>query len=227
LNLHFHLTFTTLSFPATKIYVKNTISIQAPYKKAIIKYFQSDIETIDFSKNIEAVQTINDFVSNKTNGLIKEFLQENDVSDKTSMVLVNCIHFKGLWVTPFKKDQTAIGKFQLADGTTRMTDFMFTEGYFKLDVVEALENAFVVELPYVNSSLTFTLVVPQEVDGLGKVVAAARVYDWSKLSAKMQEQNIKVFMPKFNATFKQFLSNVMKNVSRTMTIIFGLYHGFI
>jgi serine protease inhibitor len=129
------------------------------------------------------------------------------------MVMVNCIHFKGLWVTPFIKNRTGSGDFQMADGTKKMTDMMFTTGNFRFNLVKDLENAYVVELPYVNSSLTFTLVVPLKNDGLKKVVAAARIYDWSKLSTKLRKTKAEIFMPKFNATYKQFFSNIFKNVS--------------
>jgi serine protease inhibitor len=142
-------------------------------------------------------------------------LQETDVSSNTALIIINCIYFKGLWVKPFKKDATRRREFQLADGTKKMTDMMYIEGDFKFDQVKELEDAYVVELPYVKSSMTFTLVVPttNENDRLKKLVAAARLYDWSKLSKKLSETQVEVLVPKFNATFKQFLNNVMKNVS--------------
>jgi serpin B len=176
-----------------------------------MKYFQSDIETMDFDKSQETVKAINDFVSNKTHGMIENMLQSGDISEETSAVLVNCIYFKGRWAKPFDKNLTKSAEFKLADGSRKTTDIMLTTGFFQFASPEVFNGADIVELPYLNSTLTFTVVLPQEVDGLSKVVATARAYDWTKLPTKMTKMNI--YLPKFNATFKQFLNGPFKKVT--------------
>jgi serpin B len=177
-----------------------------------MKYFQSDIEAMDFAKEEEAIKAINDYISMKTHGMIENMLQSGDVSDKTSAVLVNCIYFKGLWLTPFNKNLTKSGEFQLADGTTKTVDFMFAKGEFKLAFLDEFVDAAIIELPYVNSTLTFTIVLPRQADGLGKVAETARTFDWTKLSSKLRKMKSEVTLPKFNATFKQYMNPALINV---------------
>lgn len=61
-------------------------------------------------------RSINKWASDKTNGLIPEFLKTTLRS--SSIFLMNALYFKGTWAEKFDKALTAEGDFYNADGTT-------------------------------------------------------------------------------------------------------------
>ncbi|KAG5667551.1 hypothetical protein PVAND_015530 [Polypedilum vanderplanki] len=195
-----------------KIYVDKKLSLQNNFKTAIQKYFNSGIETVDFAQKFQSVQTINDFISNSTHGMIQNVMTPDELDSQTSMILVNCIYFKGAWVNPFNKNNTEQMDFKLDKINTTKIDFMKIKTDFKYGAVDTLNGAKVVELPYVNSSVTLTLILPQEVDGLKNLITAARNYDWSKLSENLKNKKVLLIMPKFNATFGLNLNQAIENM---------------
>ena len=59
---------------ANKIFTSKNIDIKESYKELTSLYFKSEVDQIDFSKNIEAAKTVNDWCSEKTNNKIKELI---------------------------------------------------------------------------------------------------------------------------------------------------------
>jgi serine protease inhibitor len=66
----------------------------------------------------QARQTINGWVSTQTADRINNLLPPGSVDDTTRMVLVNAIHLKLPWASPFQASQTQNASFTRADGTT-------------------------------------------------------------------------------------------------------------
>ena len=76
--------------------------------------YQADANTLDLSK-LEAVDTINRWVRQKTQDKIPEIVGPADVTASLA-ILTNAVYFKGGWDYKFEKDQTKEGDFHLAGG---------------------------------------------------------------------------------------------------------------
>jgi serpin B len=72
----------------------------------------------------QAVVAINDWVSAETAGKITNLLSPSDVDSSTAMVLVDALHVKFPWESPFDPSMTAPATFTRADGTTVSPSFM-------------------------------------------------------------------------------------------------------
>lgn len=57
-------------------------------------------------------------------GMIQGFLQEGTLGAMTRLVLVNAIHFKGLWQLPFPEAATRQRIFHKLDGSTVVVPMM-------------------------------------------------------------------------------------------------------
>jgi serpin B len=68
--------------------------------------------------------SINGWVSTATADKINNLLPEGSIDDLTRMVLVNAIHLKFPWATPFVATATAPASFTRGDGTTVSSPFM-------------------------------------------------------------------------------------------------------
>lgn len=65
-----------------------------------------------------AAGAINDWVAGRTAGMIKQIVDPSYFSDATILAVVNTVHLKVAWQTPFDPSATASRPFTLGDGTT-------------------------------------------------------------------------------------------------------------
>ena len=80
---------------ANRLYAQSAYKLQQDYLKLVQTSFQADIKLEDFqNESAKVVQTINTWVEEQTNKLIRNLLSPKDVSPDTRLILVNCIYFK-------------------------------------------------------------------------------------------------------------------------------------
>ena len=75
------------------LFVEKHLQILAEFKEKARALYQAEAFTADFLQPCQAKKLINDYVSNQTQGKIKELI--SDLDTDTLMVLVNYIYFKG------------------------------------------------------------------------------------------------------------------------------------
>ncbi len=56
--------------------------------------------------SVSAARSINDWVSSKTHGLIRDLVQPSNVNGATRLVIVNAIYFKANWKYQFEPRNT-------------------------------------------------------------------------------------------------------------------------
>jgi serpin B len=80
---------------ANRLYGQKAYKIQQDYLNLVQKSFQADIKLEDFLNESEkVVQTINTWVEDQTNNLIRNLLSSDDITPDTRLVLISCIYFK-------------------------------------------------------------------------------------------------------------------------------------
>ena len=101
--------------------------------------------------------TINDWVSEQTEGRIEDLIPQGVIDDLTRLVLTNAIYFNAAWLYPFDEELTADGTFHLLDGSETIVPMMSqTEsfGYLDGDGYQAIE------LPYDGGELAMVIMLP-------------------------------------------------------------------
>lgn len=84
---------------ANHIYVKNDHELKADFQEVADKVFHSGVEKVNFMESVDAAKVINQFVDEKTKGNIKTIVKPSMFDQNTSVVLVNAVSFKSLWVS--------------------------------------------------------------------------------------------------------------------------------
>ncbi|MBQ9557966.1 MAG: hypothetical protein IJU94_05100 [Clostridia bacterium] len=97
--------------------------VKAEYKEKIKNY---NAEYFEFSGNVG--KKLNEWVSEKTNGLIPKMLQEGYDTDNIAMMLVNALYFRGVWQVAFSEEKTSKAVFTTANGNEVKKDFMISSG---------------------------------------------------------------------------------------------------
>ena len=154
------------------------------------------LQPVDTDDGGAAAKIINDWVSQRTRGLIPEIVNADSVQDQ-SLVIVNTVYLKADWVAPFDPELTSDRAFTTADGTTVTAPFMGDRSYRRY---VQLEGADAVELPYKGRELAMWLVVPHDHDGLAAVEASLSAEALTELGGIATTGDVFVRMPKWEQT---------------------------
>ena len=172
----------------------------AQYLDTLAVNYDAGINILDFEQDSDgAIDTINGWVSDKTNSKITDLLAPGSLDSTTRLVLTNALYFYGSWASSFNNDSTQPAPFTLADSSTASVPTMNAEGgygYYETADFQA------VDLPYDGGSLAMTIVLPAP----GKMadVRTAMTGAWlADLQTKMPVGATQVYLalPKFKFTW--------------------------
>uniref|UniRef100_A0A914PSH4 Serpin domain-containing protein n=1 Tax=Panagrolaimus davidi TaxID=227884 RepID=A0A914PSH4_9BILA len=86
---------------ANRLFIFEKVSLLASYKKLVNEAFNGGIQEMQNLTTDKAVKEINKFVHDSTDGMIKEIVTEDAISN-VLLVLINAVYFCGFWETPFE-----------------------------------------------------------------------------------------------------------------------------
>jgi serpin B len=121
--------------------------------------YGAGLRILDFIAEAEKSRlTINDWVSDQTEGRITDLIPQGVITELTRLVLTNAIYFNAAWAYPFDEDMTADNPFYFLDGgqvivpmMKQTESFGYTEG----------EGYQAVELPYDGDELSMVILLPE------------------------------------------------------------------
>lgn len=165
-------------------------------------------------------RSINKWASDKTNGLIPEFLKTT--LEDPSIFLMNALYFKGTWTEKFDKALTAEGDFYNADGTTghpmmmkSAPDYPFIGGYDD-------NGASWASLWYGNGAYELVLILPDRNVTLAdylKVMDKKIIYDFTYGVWDACEGTI--ILPKFELSNELKLKDIMNSLGIRKAFVDG------
>ena len=156
--------------------------------------YGAGLRALDFVNAPEESRiTINDWVSEQTEGRIEDLIPEGTIDALTRLVLTNAIYFNAAWQFPFNEDATTDGSFYLLDGGEVIVPMMTqTEsfGYTRGDDYQA------VELPYDDQELSMIILLPGvgQFENFESSMGYRRV---TEIISSLARQQVNLTMPKF------------------------------
>ena len=106
---------------ANSLWAKQDINFNSDFLQTTEDFYKATVTNLDFS-DPGAVNAINDWVRQSTNGKIDAIVQQINPDDV--MFLINAIYFKGKWTKEFDPKQTTIGQFYLTTGEQKQHPLM-------------------------------------------------------------------------------------------------------
>ena len=127
---------------ANAIFVGNNVTLKKDFAQTFMDYYRGNSINVDFSSR-DAVDAVNRWASENTNGLIKNLIQKFD--PLTVAAIANAIYFSDRWSREFDSGQTKDGVFH-APGLDTTASFMLREGdaqtYYEDSRVQAMPLRF-------------------------------------------------------------------------------------
>ncbi|MBA7560762.1 hypothetical protein ES708_02393 [subsurface metagenome] len=156
--------------------------------------YGAGLRVLDFiGATEESRVTINDWVSDQTEGRIEDLIPAGLISPLTRLVLTNAIYFNAAWEYPFEEDMTEDGVFYRLDGgevTVPMMRQTESFGYAEGDGYQA------VELPYDGGELSMVILLPVSgrFETFEETLDAAQV---DGIIGSLENRQVSLTMPKF------------------------------
>ncbi|XP_050581079.1 antichymotrypsin-2-like isoform X4 [Bombus affinis] len=199
---------------ANKAFIATDLNLKPSYKDLTEVYFRSASQLVNFIPNKEAANTINSWVEKNTNNLIKELITPDDIDERTKLVLVNAIYFKGQWKNKFNLKLTKDMPFHTSKVEVKNVPTMYRRGKYKYGDLVDLNAKFVV-IPYKGDEFSMVIILPNEIDGLSDVQKKLQNTSLTNILSQGHEEEVNLWLPKFKMESMLKLNDVLKEMGLT------------
>ncbi|OQR73412.1 serpin B9-like [Tropilaelaps mercedesae] len=200
---------------ANRMYVRKSSPLDPTYVDQLESTFNGNAVNVDFARNEVIKNEINDFVEQKTDGLIHEILKK-PLDKDTAMVLVNALYFKGYW------------EYQMQD---MVETLKFNEGCLRLEQQHRKWLTFIGRLPYIDSdqlhakvllipymssqfSASMLIVMPRE-EYQCNIKNWLKYHEWESLMHIidfMLVRNVNLTLPRFEIDYRAMLRDALQRM---------------
>lgn len=174
---------------ANALFVSQNEELNSTFAKNFMDYYRGQAFSVDFTDQ-SAVQAINQWANQHTDGLIDEIIQQFDPD--TVAAIANAIYFSDRWDWEFREEQTAEGIFCGASGEDT-AHFMLREGdnqtYYEDDRLQAIPLRF-------KSGGALYILLPKDGDATGLLSTMDEAY-FREIQSDSIQASGKLLLPRF------------------------------
>lgn len=173
------------------------------------KYFGVLITPVDYGNGEAARHTINAWVEERTESMIKDLIAPGMLDALTRLVLVNAIYFKGDWASQFDRSRTSQEPFWAGSNGQVQVPMMTQKHKYRYGEGDDLQ---ILELLYAGEDLSMIVLLPKETGGLAKLEDSLAVENLDRWTRNLELTEVVVSLPRFEATFPFRLDDTLKSM---------------
>jgi len=161
-------------------------------------------------QTLKSASQVNSWCNDKTHGKIKKILDKLD--NRTKMILLNAVYFKGFWSIPFEKSRTKKKSFYNLNDKSKekKVDIMQIIDYFPYYEDKEVQ---MVNLPYKKDSMSAIIILPNKNKNINEFISELNDEKLQHLLKKMSfKQKVLLELPKFELEFSSDLNSVLKKL---------------
>ncbi|XP_051004176.1 serpin B13-like [Acomys russatus] len=197
---------------SNRLFGEKTYLFLKKYIDYVEKYYHASLEPVDFiNATDESRKKINAWVERQTNENVKDLFPKGSISNSTKLVVLNTVYFKGLWDKEFKKDNTKEENFWLNKNTSKPVQMMAQCDSFSFTLLEDLQ-AKIVGIPYKNNTLSLFVLLPNDVDGLEKIIdklSPEKLVEWTS-PGHLEQRRVDLRLPRLRVEWSYELEHVLE-----------------
>ncbi len=165
-------------------------------------YYSADVYSVKFDN--KALEDINAWVNNKTDGMIPEILDK--ISDSAIMYLINALAFEAEWDEVYEIPQVRNGTFTLENGTTQTVEFMYSgeNAYLENDNSKGFIKYFK------DKKYAFVALLPNEDISLYDYIQTLDANELDELLSNPVKANVNASIPTFKTDYSAELNDMLK-----------------
>lgn len=191
---------------ANSLWVDKDYDVASGYVRDLKKYYSASVFRCNLHTDT-AIYAINSWISEKTDGLIPDFLKE-PLNESVRMTLCNAMHFKGNWKEPFLI--TRKGKFICSDN--REVEIDMLSGTTSNLTVSEDEMMTDVYLDFGDGEYFMECILPAKGHTLSRIVNALNNETLDRLSSGKREDYRNLIIPKFKSEQRFYLRKILEKL---------------
>ncbi|CAD0198647.1 unnamed protein product [Chrysodeixis includens] len=179
-----------------RIYVNYTNDIEPSFITNSTEKWGVQVEKIAFIYPKAAVSYINRWVGTGTYKRIMDILDPGDITKETTMIIINAVHFKGTWESPFDFRFTKLSKFRHIDGRISRVPMMTRIDSLSYTAADGYQF---LSMKFASWRATLTIVLPKTPQGLPEFLEKLEE-DPSYISSNIKRMSMtpmRIFLPRF------------------------------
>jgi len=191
---------------ANSIWIKKTptFTVEEAFIKKNQDYYGAGIFEAPFDST--TLEEINSWVEEKTDGMIKDIL--NEIPPEAIMYLVNALAFDAEWQKMYDEYLIRDGEFTTEDGTKRDVKLMYSsENKYLSD-----ENATGFIKYYKDRKYAFAALLPNEGVTVSDYIASLNGEKLNKMLANPESCVVSAAIPRFETEYKVEMSEILQNM---------------
>lgn len=189
---------------SNSMWVGNNMQLLPTFTSMLDKWYAAEAYSLPTLCNENARNLINAWCSEKTKGLIPEFLKENLL---VNLAVINATYFKGIWTQTFHKEETKKEQFTNIDGTKVQVDMM--RGGVEHGKYLKTSDAEIFAVPYGNGNFRMMCILPAEGSNVNAYVGRMSGASLQADFASAKSAKCIVRMPKFDVDTYQDITKIM------------------
>jgi serine protease inhibitor len=186
---------------ANSLWGKQGFTFKPDFLQRNQEFYQAEVASLDFTSPA-AVERINAWVKQNTEGKIPEIVQEIDPSQV--LFLINAVYFKGNWTTQFDPKLTSDRPFTLLDKTQKQVPMMAQRGDYQYSETDQFQA---ISLPYGDGRLSLYVFVPND---LKSFTATLTPENWETWMAQFAKKKGSIQLPRFKFEYGTTLKEALK-----------------
>ncbi|KAK6758049.1 hypothetical protein RB195_015704 [Necator americanus] len=178
---------------ANGFFLNKQFAISDQYRGDIAKKYAALIQSVDFTNQQQAAETINTFVNETTAGKIEEIVKAEELKDPFS-IIVNAIYFNAEWEIKFDSDRNSLGTFHSTPEKGREITFMNDFGVYRLYTED--QDVQVLSLSYKDTSYAFNIFLPKQKYNLATIRENFKGETIQKYLSQLDTTKVSITIPK-------------------------------
>ncbi|MCM1315116.1 MAG: leucine-rich repeat protein [Prevotella sp.] len=191
---------------ANSVWSRDTdkLSVNADFLQKTVDYYDADIFRAPFDDS--TVKSINNWISQKTEGMIKEVIQK--IGDNTMMYLINAVTFDAEWQKKYEEDNIRDANFTTADGKKQTAEMMYSTEYTYISG----ENETGFMKNYSGARYAFAAILPDKDIPIVEYVQNLTPETLHTLLSETKNTPVNAGLPKFNYGYNKELKESLSNM---------------
>lgn len=203
---------------ANFVLADNDFPILESYAETVKSYYDAAVANMGFTNTGKVQQYVNDIVSDKTHGNIKNVLNAEDLSS-AACILFNTLYFKADWAKQFPAELTSKADFTGESGAKRKEDMMSNKFYGGVGYAEA-DGYQILTMPFgkkdVAGNYLCSFILPGEGKTIVDAISMMSRTKWTPSPSKPDGVDaVHVKIPKFKVSLSERFNEILKDLGMT------------
>lgn len=151
---------------SNSIWADKNLNLEEVYINSIKDKYHSDIKRPFFVNKDSTISEINDWVARNTNHKITRIINARNVDPDTKLLIIDAVYFNGEWSNKFIGRNTRSAPFYTSidnQYNVHLMNIIENLQYYENDLLQFISK------PYKDSDLSFCVILPKDIFGIGKV----------------------------------------------------------